>query len=202
MERIRFDGHNVVDTVQRTLLREGVVVVPTDTLYGLSTPLSSENGYRRILDIKQCGSERRFVYLASTIEMVGRFVDSFGCVSREILENVWPAPLTAVFESGGECPVWLGRTIAFRIPEHVLLRETIDRLGEPIVSTSVNRTGQPPLGDIEVIEREFGALVDLIVTDEGAALERPSTLIDLTGPQPVVLRKGSYDWTGDGNPSN
>ncbi len=202
MKRIRFDRHNVVDAVQRTLLREGVVIVPTDTLYGLSARLSSEKGHRRILDIKRGGSERRFVYLASTIDMVERYVDSLGCVSLETLERVWPAPLTAVFDSGSECPGWVGRTIAFRVPEHVLLRETIDRLGEPIVSTSVNRTGQPPLRDIEVIEREFGALVDLIVVGGDTVREGPSTLVDFTGPQPVVLREGRYDWAGDGNPSN
>ena len=202
MKPIRFDRHNVLDAVQRTLLLEGVVIVPTDTLYGLSARLSSEKGHRRILDIKRGGSERPFVHLASTIDMVERYVDSLGCVSRETLERVWPAPLTAVFDSGSECPGWVGRTIAFRVPEHVLLRETIDRLGEPIVSTSVNRTGQPPLRDIEVIEREFGALVDLIVIGGDTVREEPSTLVDFTGSQPVVLREGRYDWAGDGNPSN
>lgn len=201
MKRIRSEQQNVVDVICEALSREGVVILPTDTLYGLSTRLSSESGCRRILDIKGCGRDRPFVYLANTIDMIERYVDSLGCVTRRTLEGVWPAPVTAVFRTGPARPGRLGETIAFRIPDHALSRRVIDRLGEPIVSTSVNRTGQPPSQDIDQIEREFGALVDLIVVGPGTASDVPSTLVDFTGERPVVLRKGSYDWEGGGNPS-
>jgi L-threonylcarbamoyladenylate synthase len=96
----------------------------------------------------------------------------------------------------------MGGTIAFRIPRHSLVRTTIETLGDPILSTSVNETGHPPLEDADAIERGFGALVDIIVDEGRLAGRGPSTLVDFTGEAPRVLRAGSYDWEAAGNPSN
>jgi L-threonylcarbamoyladenylate synthase len=201
MKRIRSDGPDAVTLLRDVLSRQGVVVVPTDTLYGLSTPLSSSKGFDRIIAIKRCGEDRRFLYLAASVDMVERYIDGWGCASRETLEEIWPAPLTAVFRSGVRCPGWVGGTIAFRIPRYPLLEAVIEALGEPILSTSVNETGQPPLEEIDGIEQRFGGLVDLIVEAGRLVGGKPSTLVDFTGDEPLVLRRGGYDWGGAGNPS-
>jgi L-threonylcarbamoyladenylate synthase len=184
------------------LSKDGVAIVPTDTIYGLSARLSSEPGYQKILDIKRCEPGRRFLYLASSVEMVETYISSWGCASRQLLESIWPAPLTAVFHSGANCVDWVGDSVAFRIPESELLTRTIDRVGEPLVSTSVNRSGEPSVNDIDLIERLFGKLVDLVVAVEVLPEERPSTIVDFTGKEPVVVRSGVYVWPGGGNPSN
>jgi len=201
MTRVRSDRSDAAFLLRDVLSKGGVVVVPTDTLYGLSTPLSSRKGLDRIVAIKRCGDDRRFLYLAADAEMVERYIEGWGCVSRGRLERVWPAPLTAVFRSGDRCPSWVGATIAFRVPRHALVKTTIDALGEPILSTSVNETGHPPLEDVDVIEQRFGALVDLIADEGRLAGGGPSTLVDFTGEKPVVLRAGGYDWEAAGKPS-
>jgi L-threonylcarbamoyladenylate synthase len=190
------------DMAYDVLASGGVAVLPTDTLYGLSARISAEEGIRRISAIKRAPNDRRYILLASSIDMVDRFVRSYGCGSREMLAEAWPAPLSVIVPSGPECPPWVGPTVAVRVPALPPLRALIERLGEPIVSTSVNRTGSAPLDDPHEIRHEMGAEVDLIVT--GLSDERvASTIVDLSGDAPRVVRRGSYAWAaaGDSKPS-
>ncbi len=176
------------------LRKGGVVVLPTDTLYGFSTPMSSEIGIKRIASIKGNGEERQFIFLASGITMVENYIDSWGCAEKGLLEDIWPAPLTAVFPSGKSCPVWVGGTIALRVPALDPLLEIIHELGEPIVSTSINRSGERPLTRIKEIERIYGERVDLIVSGEGTLENFSSTIVDFSEDIPVLVRQGSYHW--------
>ncbi len=181
----------------------GVVVIPTDTLYGLSAAISSAEGYNRILRIKQCSGLKNFLMLASSIAMVERFIRSWGCAAKKDLEEIWPAPLTAIFPSGAACPPWAGDSIAFRVPDYEPIRNVIAGLGEPILSTSVNLSGQAPLHGIDVIERTFGAGIDLMAASRMTTQDLPSTIVDFTRSAPHVIRQGSYPWrSGPGNPSN
>jgi L-threonylcarbamoyladenylate synthase len=197
------DDPRGADLAWETLRDGGVAVLPTDTLPGLSAALSSDEGVRRISAIKRAPTDRRYIVLASSIDMVDGLVRSYGCASREHLASIWPAPLSVILPSGPACPAWMGPTIAIRVPALAPLRAVIERLGTPIVSTSVNRAGDAPLVDARDIEREMGGEVDLIVTGPpapGAA----STLVDLTRTTPRVVRRGSYAWgaAAGGKPSN
>lgn len=185
------------------LRRGGVVVLPTDTLYGLSTAISSRQGVRRIDELKGRRDRKGYILLAESIAMVARYVASFGCVGRPSLERVWPAPLTVVFPAGSACPDWVGARVAFRVPALDHLRDLISGVGEPILSTSVNRSGEPPLDTPARIQEAFGALVDAIVAGTEGAGAVASTVVDATAQRPVVLRKGAYDWeaAGWGNPA-
>lgn len=184
------------------LSRGAVVVLPTDTLYGFSAPLSAEATIRRISAIKHATNDRRYILLAASIDMVDRYVQSYGCVTREVLASRWPAPLSVILPSGAACPPWVGPTVAVRVPALEPLRRLIEAVGEPIVSTSVNRAGADPLDDAHDIRREFSAEVDLIVTGEVPGLAS-STLVDLCGKTPKVIREGAYAWAaaGAGKPS-
>jgi len=186
-----------------TLTRGGVVVLPTDTLYGFSARLSSEDAIRRISAVKRAPNDRRYILLASSIEMVESVVRSFGCASRDQLLRAWPSPLSVILPAGPTCPAWVGPTVALRVPALEPLRALIEALGEPIVSSSVNRSGADPLTDAHDIRREFAGEVDLIVLGESDAAA--STLVDLCGDAPRVVRRGAYDWAasaGDGKPVN
>jgi L-threonylcarbamoyladenylate synthase len=187
---------------REVLLRGGVVVLPTDTLYGLSALLSAEPTIRRISAIKRAPNDRRYILLASSIEMADRYVQSYGCATREAMANRWPAPLSVIVPSGADCPPWVGPTVAVRVPALEPLRRLIEEVGEPIVSTSANRSGQEPLEDAHDIRREFSDEVDLIVTGEVPGMAS-STLVDLCGKTPKVIREGAYAWAvaGAGKPS-
>jgi L-threonylcarbamoyladenylate synthase len=177
------------------LRRGGVVVLPTDTLYGLSAAASSEKGVAHIRAIKRSRDERLFIVLASSIDMVDRHVRSFGCVTRERMAQVWPARVTAILPLGPKRAEWMGDTVAVRVPDVPSLLEMIEALGEPVVSTSVNRDGETPCRSLAEIEADFGAEVDLIVEgDETRMSTRASTIVDVTGDEPVVIREGDFTW--------
>jgi L-threonylcarbamoyladenylate synthase len=182
------------------LVRGAVLVLPTDTLYGLSAVLSNEPAVRRIASIKRAASDRRFIILVSSIEMAAEYVASFGCLSKEELGARWPAPFTAILPAGAACPAWVGPTVAMRVPAWKPLRALIAAVGEPIVSTSVNRMGETPLDDAREILREFGDEIDAVFERDGPG-GPASTIVDLCGKTPRVVRAGSYEWDGDGKPS-
>lgn len=194
------DDPRALALARETLERGGVVVLPTDTLYGFSARLSAEDAVHRISDIKHASHDRRYILLASSIDMVDRYVQSYGCATRESLAERWPAPLSVILPSGAALPAWVGPTVAVRVPALGSLRRLIDVLGEPIVSTSVNRAGKEPLEDVHDIRREFASEVDLIMTGDTPGATS-STLVDLTGGSPKVVREGSYAWEAVGKPS-
>lgn len=173
----------------------GVVVLPTDTLYGLSALASSTRGVAHIRAVKRSHDERLFIVLASGVDMVAAHVRSFGCSTRDELAGVWPAPVTAILPAGPERADWMGDTVAVRVPALDPLLEIIAALGEPIVSTSVNRAGEPPRTSFHEIVADFGAEVDMVVRGDDARMSvHASTIVDLTGELPVVIREGDYRW--------
>lgn len=193
---IAVSGEHAIESAAGTLRSGGIVIFPTDTLPGISTLISNRRGQERIRKLKQASPDRPFIMLAGSVEMVSRYVESFGCSDQEQLAAAWPAPLTAVLPAGSGCPDWIGRTVAFRVPQYGPVIELVSRLDEPIVSTSVNVTGKLPLTDAGRIGREFAEEVDLIVLAAGSPSPSPSTIVDLTGNSPRVVRHGAYEWPG------
>lgn len=202
MRRINSGDPSTIATVSAALKADGVVVLPTDTIYGFSAALSSREGFDRVVAAKQCGGGRRFVHLASSIEMVSRFIGGWGSGSEAELRNIWPASLTVVLPSGPEVPNWVGETIALRVPDRSDLRALIEAVGQPILSTSVNSAGETPRLTADSIEDAFGDRIDLIVVGDSDDDAAPSTIVDLTGDKPRVVRQGAYAWPTDENPSN
>ncbi len=194
------DDPRVQVLAAEALVRGAVVALPTDTLFGFSAALSHDAAVRRIAAIKRAPEDRRFIVLASSIDMVARYVSSFGCSTRDALASRWPAAFTAILPAGPSCPAWVGPTVALRVPAWEPLRAVIARVGEPIVSTSVNRTGAPALDDAHDILREFGDDIDAVFERAGAG-GGASTIVDLCGNAPRVVRAGAYAWDGAGKPS-
>lgn len=161
------------DETLRILRAGGVVFLPTDTLYGFSCRWSDEAGRARIRDLK--GGERTapFLALASDRAMVAQVSEAPSEAGEGVLDAIWPGPYTAVLTARA------GGTVALRVPALNWLSAWISALGEPIVSTSANRTGAPPCATVAEAVAEFGAAVDLYV-DDGPRAGLASSLLDLT----------------------
>jgi L-threonylcarbamoyladenylate synthase len=177
------------------LRRGGVVLLPTDTIYGLSCRWDSERARERIQAIKGPGRLALFVALVASSEMAFRFAQPPGPDGHRLLDEQWPGPLTAVLRARPELvpPVCLGPdgTVAFRWPRDAFLQDLVRDLGVPLVSTSANRTGAPNVTDAREAWEQFGAGVDLYV-DAGRRPGLPSTLVDLTVDKPRLLRLGVF----------
>ncbi len=173
----------------------GVAVLPTDTMYGLSCAASRADSLERIRRLKGRRRGAGFILLVSDLAMASSIVARWPGNAREALGRIWPAPFTAILPARPALPPSLAPrgAVAVRIPARESLRRLVAALGEPIVSTSVNLAGKPPLGRIGEIERAFPGL-DAYVSQRGRAAARPSTIVDFRVAPPALLRVGRVPW--------
>ena len=180
MKRWRVGGEpsdDVLDEIADVLRAGGVALLPTDTIYGLHALALDESAVARIRSMKERGDEKPFVVIASSAEQLERLGVSIPGALREI----WPAPLTAILASGE-------KTIAARIPDLPWLRSLLNRTG-PLVSTSANRSGEPPITTPEMLAGDVFERLDAVL-DAGPREGQPSTIVDFTGDEPRMVREG------------
>ncbi len=167
----------------------GVLLLPTDTIYGLHALAANDDAVARVAAIKGRDDTKPFVVLgasASDFERIGITIPS---QYREILNELWPAPLTAILPLQTPLAASRGaRTLACRVPALEWLRALLERTG-PLVSTSANRSGQPPVDRPEAFDLELNALLDGVV-DAGTLAGAPSTIVSFTGDVPELIREG------------
>ena len=177
--RIQKKASNSADAAAAELKYGNVVILPTDTIYGFSGLIGKTA--EAIARIKGREENKPFIALIADPWDIYRYTD---LKIPESILSLWPAPLTLIVPLKGQ------GTQAFRCPADEWLRSVVAAAGDAVYSTSVNRSGTPPLTDIEAICREFEASVSLIV-DSGNLEGQPSTLVDLSSGTPRVLRQGS-----------
>ncbi|MBN2185550.1 MAG: threonylcarbamoyl-AMP synthase [Candidatus Krumholzibacteriota bacterium] len=169
----------------------GIAVLPTDTIYGMHCIASNAAAVKKIIGIKQRRDKSGLILLAYDISMLDGIVSEWPDDYRKRLHDIWPAPLTAILPAGkGILPLLSPEgKVAVRIPDHKELRRVIELLGEAVVSTSVNRSGNRPLTKMKDIRKSFGGL-DLYLSKRGRGFSLPSTIVDCSRVPPVVIREG------------
>ena len=175
--------------------RGGSIIYPTDTVYGLGVAALRVNSIERLFKIKKRPETKPAPVMVTDIEMAKKlaFVDR---KTERVLEAVWPGPVTVVLEKRQIVPEILvagKKTIGLRIPDCWLTQVLMENLEEPITATSANFSGSPPLTSsveiIKIFERAYPR-PDLILEAGQLPASLPSTVLDLTGPQPKILRLG------------
>ncbi|HVT45226.1 MAG TPA: L-threonylcarbamoyladenylate synthase [Thermoanaerobaculia bacterium] len=180
--------------IAAVLTAGGVVILPTDTIYGLHAMASSAPAIARIAGLKGRDSDKPLIVLAASVEQLRTLGAEPSNDVDELLESIWPAPLTAILPLHSPIAASGGRTtLGARIPDVAWLRRLIDTTG-PLVSTSVNPSGNPPLESTANLEEATAKLVDGVL-HYGQLSGEPSTIVDFTGENPVVLREGAFGFT-------
>lgn len=184
-----------MDQVAEVLGRDGVIAYPTDTLWGLGCLVSRKKAVDRIQAIKGRDPKKPMSILCSDLEMLCRYTRHLDTPTFRILKQMFPGAYTAVLPCSREVPRYLQskRTVGLRIPDHTFCRAITRLVGEPIITTSCNLAGQDPLSSSWEIQEELGHLLDLVV-DCGEPSGKASTVVDLTGGEPVLLRQGAGAW--------
>jgi len=187
MEKI---SKNLTDA-KKILLEGKVAVIPTDTIYGLSSQALSETAVEKIYQIKQRKTSKPMIILIADIEDLALFGIETDEKVKKILEKVWPGKVSAILPCSSAKFHYLHRganTLAFRLPARADLRELIKATG-PLISTSANLERSFPASTIEEVKKYFGGQVNIYI-DEGRLNSIPSTLIWFKNGEPVVLRQG------------
>jgi tRNA threonylcarbamoyl adenosine modification protein (Sua5/YciO/YrdC/YwlC family) len=187
----------LIAQVVRCLQDGGVIAYPTDTTYGIGCSIFNKKGLERIYQVKQRDKRKPFSFICSDLAEVSRYARLTN-VAFKAMKRCLPGPYTFVLEASREVPDLLTtrqKPVGIRIPDNRICMAIVQELGAPIVTTSANLTGEEPVGDPFEIQRIFGNGLDLVV-DGGLLATDVSTVINMVGDRPEVLRQGAglCDW--------
>ena len=200
----KVDFHKILSIAERILKSGGVVIAPTDTVYGILGDATRPEVIKKIFEMKGRPREKALPIFIRDIAAARKYAYISDAKAR-FLEKVWPGPVTVVFQHKEKLPKILTgglETIGIRIPNHQFLLELLYRLDFPLVQTSANISGQPPAKNLKEIKEYFDkniitlrrehmrtTRIDLVI-DGGEILKQQSTAIDFTGKEPLILRTG------------
>ena len=190
------DHHHVPDAAgaaAEIVAGGGVILLPTETFYGLGASPSDADAVQRIRELKGRPAELALPVLCSDFQQVEELVE-VPAAFRVRLSRSWPAPLTVILPARRRVPASPGASLAVRIPAHSLLRALLYRLG-PLTGTSANRHGAAPSTVADEALQSLLGSPDLVLDGGATPGGRASTLVDLTGEREQVMRSGAFPWS-------
>ena len=188
-----------IKKVVEVLRNGGLVIYPTDTVYGLGCDITNSRALERIAKIKGIKLEKaNFSFICSNLSNLSDYVKQIDTSTFKILKRALPGPYTFILPGNNDLPKEFRKkkTVGIRVPDNEIIIEIVKMLGNPIVSTSIHDEDEllEYSTDPELIFEKWEHLVDLVI-DGGYGDNTPSTVIDLSGHEPEVIRegKGSLD---------
>ena len=184
---------NALEEAAAALEQGAVIGVPTDTVYGLVCLYNDAAAIDRLFAAKERPSQKALPVLLGDAEQASAVVRSARqTAAQALIERYWPGPLTLVLPARSHLPPALtagGDTVGVRLPAHSFLRALARRVG-PLASSSANRSGEPPCATPAAVLAQLDGRIPLLIDAGPAPLAQSSTVLDLSAPQPVLLREG------------
>jgi L-threonylcarbamoyladenylate synthase len=187
-----------LDTAVLVLREGGVVAFPTDTLYGLGADVFNASALQRVFDIKGRPAELALPVLVADWPQVEVVAVGLTEAARRLAAAFWPGSLTLVLPKSPSLSLLVtgGRdTVAVRMPDHPAPLTLAAQLGRPITGTSANRSGEADLKTLAAVQATLGGSVDCIVDVGPPPQGTPSTVVDLTGDVPALIREGAIPFS-------
>ena len=180
-----------VDRVVEALHRGGVIVYPTDTVYGLGCDIFNRKAINRIYQIKQAPAGKPLSFVCSDLKDLARYAKNISNAAYRMMKRLLPGPYTFILEASRDVPKFMigkRRTVGIQVPDNPICLEIVQALGRPVLSTSIAASGDgSAMNDADSIASRYDKVVDVIV-DGGVIVSEPSTVVDLTGEEPEILR--------------
>ncbi len=177
----------------------GVIIYPTDTVYGLGCDITNNRALERVAKLKGVKlAKANFSFICKDLSNLSDFVKQIDNATFKLLKRTLPGPYTYILPGNNNLPTVFKkkRTVGIRVPDNAICMDILDGLGNPIVSSSIHDEDEviEYTTDPELILEKWDNLVDIVI-DGGYGGNIPSTIIDLTSGEPVLLRegKGSID---------
>ncbi len=184
-----------IKTAVNCLVSGGIVVYPTDTVYGLACDIYKPKALERIARIKNINLEKaNFSFICYDLSTLSEYTRPISNTVYKLMRKSLPGPFTYILEANNNVPKIFHskkRTIGIRVPDNNIARELVRQLGNPIASTSIHDEDEiiEYTTDPELIHEKFHKLVDMVI-DGGYGDNEASTVIDCTTGDPVLLRQG------------
>jgi tRNA threonylcarbamoyl adenosine modification protein (Sua5/YciO/YrdC/YwlC family) len=184
-------------TITECLLDGGVIIYPTDTIYGLGCDIFQHRAIERVCRIKLIDpAKAQLSFVCYDLSDLSMYTKSISTPLYRVLKNHLPGPYTFILAASKEVPKILKsrkNSIGLRVPDNLIARTIVKTLGHPVLSTSLPGEIVEEYTDPEIIYELFKNQVDIVV-DGGVGNMIPSTIVDYTSGEPVVLRKGAGEW--------
>lgn len=169
----------------------GVVIMPTDTIYGIIADATNEYAIQRVYEMKKRNENKPMLMLVNSIEMLEKYVSSISDIERKLIDELWPGALTIIFKKRNVSDLLTGGldTVGIRFPDNKLLIDIMNELNVPLLSTSVNVSGDESATCINNINNLILDNVDYVY-DVGECKGEPSTIVVVDNNELKVLREG------------
>jgi tRNA threonylcarbamoyl adenosine modification protein (Sua5/YciO/YrdC/YwlC family) len=186
-----------IKKVVEVLKNGGLIIYPTDTVYGLGCDITNTKALERIAKIKGIKLEKaNFSFVCYDLSNISDYIKQIDTSTFKILKKALPGAYTFILPGNNNLPKEFKKkkTVGIRVPDNNIAREIVKILGNPIVSTSIHDEDEvlEYSTDPELIFEKWQSLVDLVI-DGGYGDNQPSTIIDLSGDEPVIIREGKGD---------
>jgi tRNA threonylcarbamoyl adenosine modification protein (Sua5/YciO/YrdC/YwlC family) len=189
-----------IRTIVETLRKGGIIIYPTDTIYGLGCDIFQPGAIEKICRIKGVDPlKAQLSFVCYDLSDMSQYTRSLSTPLYRMIKSYLPGPYTFILPASKEVPKLLKskkNTVGLRIPDNEIARAIVKELGHPILSASLPGQMVEEYTDPELIHANFHKLVD-IVADGGIGGSVPSTIVDCTGDEPVVTRAGLGEWSSD-----
>lgn len=187
----------LIQQVVQTLKQGGIIIYPTDTLYGLGCDIFQHKAIERICRIKNVQPQKaNLSFVCYDLSDLSNYAKQLETPVYRTLKQHLPGPYTFILEASKQVPKILKTkkdTVGIRVPDNIIARCIVKELGNPILSASLPGEYVEEYTDPEIINEKFGHLVDLVI-DGGIGGIIPSTIIDFTKDEPEMIREGAGEW--------
>lgn len=186
-----------IDKVVNVLKNGGLIIYPTDTVYGLGCDISNNKALEKIARLKNVRLDKaNFSFICNDLSNLSVYVKQIDTPTYKILKRALPGPYTFILKGSNNLPKAFKKkkTVGIRIPDNNIVREIVKELGNPIITTSIRDDDDviEYTTDPELIYEKWKSKVDLII-DGGYGDNRPSTIVDLTKDEVEIVREGKGD---------
>ena len=172
----------------------GIVIFPTETVYGIGTNGFDEKSIRKIYEIKRRDFNKPISLLIGSMDMVEEVAKDISDLEYSLMEKFFPGPLTIILKKRKKVPDILtanGNTVGIRMPSGIVARKLIEYAGVPIATPSANISGRPSGTNVNDIKRDFEGKVDAIIDNGESKLGIASTIVKVVENKVNILREGS-----------
>lgn len=184
-----------IENIVEVLRNGGVIIYPTDTIYGIGCDITNHKAIERVCQIRGIKTDKaNLSFICNDLSSISQYTKPLNTATFRLLKRALPGPFTFILNASGEVPKLLStkkKTVGIRVPDNNIVREIVAQLGNPIITTSIRDDDDiiEYSTDPELIYEKYSNLVDVVI-DGGYGENVPSTVVDCTSSEFEIIRQG------------
>ncbi len=182
-----------IDKIAKEIKKENLVIIPTDTVYGISADMTNENAINKVYICKQREKNKPLILLVSNKEMLKKYTKNLTSLEKEIIQKYLPGKLTILLPKNDNVSAKItagSNLVGIRMPDNNELIQIIEKVGSPIISTSANISGEKTITNPKEIDKELLKYISY-VEDAGTINNEPSSIIKIENEKIIIIRNES-----------